>query len=52
MLTEQQRHKGAKKAMQTSRARFSKNYRAANAIDFFMRVPGLPFHDAMRQITG
>jgi hypothetical protein len=25
---------------------------AGNAIDFFMRVLGLSFHDAMRQITG
>jgi hypothetical protein len=25
---------------------------AGNAIDFFMRVLGLAFHDAMRQITG
>jgi hypothetical protein len=25
---------------------------AGNAIDFFMRVMGLSFHDAMRQITG
>ena len=24
---------------------------AGDAIDFFMRVPGLSFHDAMRQIT-
>jgi len=24
---------------------------AGNAIDFFMRVLGLSFHDAMRQIT-
>ena len=25
---------------------------SGNAIDFFMRVLGLSFHDAMRQITG
>jgi hypothetical protein len=25
---------------------------AGNAIDFFVRVLGLSFHDAMRQITG
>ena len=25
---------------------------AGNAIDFFMRVFGMSFHDAMRQITG
>ena len=25
---------------------------AGNAIDFFMRVLGMSFHDAMRQITG
>lgn len=25
---------------------------AGNAIDFFMRVLGLSFHDAMRQLTG
>lgn len=25
---------------------------AGNAIDFFMRVLGISFHDAMRQITG
>jgi hypothetical protein len=25
---------------------------AGNAIDFFMRVLGLTFHEAMRQITG
>jgi DNA primase len=25
---------------------------AGNAIDFFMRLLGLSFHEAMRQITG
>jgi hypothetical protein len=32
--------------------RWPKNGRAGSAIDFFMRVLGLSFHDAMRQITG
>jgi hypothetical protein len=26
--------------------------KTSNAIDFFIRVLGLSFHDAMRQITG
>jgi hypothetical protein len=26
--------------------------RAGNAIDFFVQVLGMSFHDAMRQITG
>jgi hypothetical protein len=32
--------------------RWPENGRAGSAIDFFMRVLGLSFHDAMRQITG
>ena len=32
--------------------RWPERDQAGNAIDFFMRVLGLSFHDAMRQITG
>jgi hypothetical protein len=32
--------------------RWPERDQAGNAIDFFMRVFGLSFHDAMRQITG
>ncbi|MCW5556221.1 MAG: hypothetical protein KIS67_29240 [Verrucomicrobiae bacterium] len=32
--------------------RWPERNQAGNAIDFFMRVLGLSFHDAMRQITG
>ena len=31
--------------------RWPERHLAGNAIDFFMRVLGLSFHDAMRQIT-
>jgi hypothetical protein len=32
--------------------RWPERNRAGNAIDFFVQVLGLSFHDAMRQITG
>lgn len=32
--------------------RWPERDQAGNAIDFWMRVLGLSFHDAMRQITG
>ena len=32
--------------------RWPERHLAGNAIDFFMRVLGLSFHDAMRQIIG
>ena len=32
--------------------RWPERERAGNAIDFFVQVLGLSFHDAMRQITG
>jgi len=32
--------------------RWPERNRAGNAIDFFVQVLGLTFHDAMRQITG
>ena len=32
--------------------RWPERGQAGNAIDFFMRVLGLSFHEAMRQITG
>jgi hypothetical protein len=32
--------------------RWPERDRAGNAIDFFVQVLGLSFHDAMRQITG
>jgi len=32
--------------------RWSERNLAGNAIDFFVQVLGLSFHDAMRQITG
>jgi hypothetical protein len=32
--------------------RWPQRHLEGNAIDFFMRVLGLSFHDAMRQITG
>lgn len=32
--------------------RWPERNQAGNAIDFFMRVLGLSFHEAMRQITG
>lgn len=32
--------------------RWPEQDKAGNAIDFFVQVMGLSFHDAMRQITG
>jgi hypothetical protein len=32
--------------------RWPERHLAGNAIDFFMRVLGMSFHDAMRQLTG
>ena len=39
-------------ASQVRRRQSTERHLAGNAIDFFMRVLGLTFNDAMRQITG